>query len=223
MLLSVALTLYVNTVLRLWLFAPFTIMLPSVLSPPLPPLVRGIVHGSPLAKEPVAQNHVLPTRPVVMSCDNFIVMSAVPPSVSPPAGGVRIKPRSSSPIDRVTALGTTTRFRPAPPTVADTATLLFGEKALSLTPVMVTVPMLAVSPAAIVSVLLPLNIKLPAKVPAAGVAATVIVIGDDTARARLAVTVLVPPSSAIEAEDNIRLTAGMSPVVAPTITLDRPL
>ena len=87
---------------------------------------------------------------------------------------------------------------------------------------MVTLPVLVVRPAAILSTLLVLSLKSPAEARVPAAAATVIVIGEDTALAKLAVTLVVAPSSVIVGEDSIRVTAGMSSVVlADTRTLSR--
>ena len=87
---------------------------------------------------------------------------------------------------------------------------------------MVTLPVLALRPAAILSTLLPLNLKSLAEAPLPAVAPTVIVTGVDTALDKRAVTAVVPPFSVIDEGDNIRVTIGISSLVlALTVALVR--
>ena len=76
--------------------------------------------------------------------------------------------------------------------------------------VIVTVPVLVVAPAAIVSVALALSAKSELVAGDTGVAETVIVVAALDARFRLAVTVVVPPFSPTEAGDKARVTVGGS-------------
>ena len=103
---------------------------------------------------------------------------------------------SSSVIVRVPSDGFATLLPPAD--VPETVTDLFPEAALLPFAVTVTVPALVVDPAAMVSVAAVLNVKsaAAARVPAA--AATVTVTAALDAPDSVAVTVEIPPSSAIE-------------------------
>ena len=72
----------------------------------------------------------------------------------------------------------------------DTVTALSAELTELSTAVIVTVPVLVVAPAAIVSTGLLLNVKSPATAFAPGVAETVIVVAAVDARVKVAVTVV---------------------------------
>ena len=96
--------------------------------------------------------------------------------------------------------------------VPDTVTLLSGSSRVLSTAVIVTVPLLLVLPATMVSVGLALRLKSPFAVFAPAAAATVMVVAADDARSSVAVTVaeLVAPLSAIEVRDSARVTVGAS-------------
>ena len=134
---------------------------------------------------------------------------------------------SSSVIARVTDDGAVTPwvFAAAPETV----TLLSGSSALLSEAVIVTVPVLLVAPAAMVSVLFALREKSDASVSVPAVAETVIVVSALDGRFREAVTVveLVAPLSAMEGRDRARVTVGFAsssvivpvPVAVPMVAL----
>ena len=94
----------------------------------------------------------------------------------------------------------------------DTVTLLSASSRVLSTAVTVTVPLLLVAPAAMVSVALLLSLKSPFAVFAPAAAETVTVVCWLDARSRLAVTVaeLVAPLSAIELRDSARVTVGVA-------------
>ena len=104
--------------------------------------------------------------------------------------------RSWSAITSSAATGATTSGRPAG-TVADTASTLSAAARPSFTAVMVTPPVLAVSPAAKVSVPFPLSVKSPRAAGAVGVTLTAMVSLVVSALDSVAVTPASPPSSPI--------------------------
>ena len=112
---------------------------------------------------------------------------------------------SSSVIVSVLSAGAATPFPPV--TEPDTVTSLSGASTALSTAVKVTVPVLVVWPAAIVSVV-PLCLKSPDTAGGTGVAETVTVATSPDAALRVAVTVLTPPFSLIEDGVSTRLTAG---------------
>ena len=112
---------------------------------------------------------------------------------------------SSSVIVSVLSAGATIPFPPV--TEPDTVTSLSSASTALFTAVTVTVPVLVVSPAAIVSVV-PLCLKSPDTAGETGVAETVTVADSPDAALRVAVTVLTPPFSLIEDGVSTRLTAG---------------
>ena len=121
-------------------------------------------------------------------------------SVSPAA--------SSSATVSVTLAGPVT-----PPALAAdpaTAKVLSGASTELSTAVMVTVPVLVLLPAAMVSVALAERVTSPAEAPWLGTTDTVTVVASAEARSSAAVTVLVPPFSAMETEDRASVTAGSS-------------
>ena len=103
---------------------------------------------------------------------------------------VTVGAASSSRIVSVALAGSATPLSPL--TVADTVTSLFGASVVSLTAVTVTVPVLVVAPAAIVSVFVLDRLKSPAAAFVPAVAATVSVTASLDARFSVAVTVLDP-------------------------------
>ena len=94
----------------------------------------------------------------------------------------------------------------------DTVTLLSASSRALSTAVTVTVPLLLVAPAAMVSVVLLLRLKSPFAVFAPAAAETVTVVCWLDARSRLAVTVaeLVAPLSAIDVRDSASVTVGVA-------------
>ena len=96
-----------------------------------------------------------------------------------------------------------------PETVAETVTLLSGLSAALLTAVTVTVPVLDVDPAAMVSFVLVLRLKSPATAGETGAADTVTVTASLETALNSAVTVLVPPSSEIDDELSASDTVGV--------------
>ena len=112
---------------------------------------------------------------------------------------------SSSVIVTVWADGADT---PLPPvTVAETVTVLSGASTVLSTAVIVTVSVLDVEPAAISSVV-PLCVTSAATAGESGVAVTVTVTASLDTALNVAVTVLTPPFSAIEAGVSTSVTAG---------------
>ena len=114
---------------------------------------------------------------------------------------------SSSVMVRVWSDGAATSLPPA--TVAETVTCLSGASTSLSTAVMVTVPVLVVEPAAMVSVV-PACVKSPATAGATAAAATVTVTSSLEAALRVAVTVVEPPFSVTDDELNARDTVGVS-------------
>ena len=92
--------------------------------------------------------------------------------------------------------------------VPDTVTSLSSSSSLLSTPVIVTVPVLVLSPAATASTVVPLRVKSSSCVGDTGVADTVIVVSSLDGRSRVAVTVLSPASSEIDAGVRTRVTTG---------------
>ena len=103
---------------------------------------------------------------------------------------------------------------PPPLTVPETVTALSGASTSLSTAVIVTVPVLVISPAAIVSILLVERLKSPGTAGDTAAADTVTVTSSLEAALSVAVTVLVPPFSEIEAELSSRLTVA-SPAPPP--------
>lgn len=87
-------------------------------------------------------------------------------------------------------------------TLALTSTVLSGASIVLFRAVTVTVPVLEVSPSAMVSVVLPLRVKSDASVPVPAAAATLSVTSSLAARFNRAVTVLTPPFSEMESGDS---------------------
>ena len=113
---------------------------------------------------------------------------------------------SSSVIVSVAAAGSAT---PLPPSaVPEIVTVLSGESAVFGVAVTVTVPELAVSPAAMVSVAAALTAKSPETAPAPAAAVTVTVTGSLDAPDSAAVTVVTPPDSGIEDDDSASVAVG---------------
>ena len=92
--------------------------------------------------------------------------------------------------------------------VADTVTVLSGASTALFTDVMVTVPVLAVAPAAMVSVVLADSVKSPDTAGDTAVADTSMVVAAEEARFSVAVTVLVSAFSEIEDGDSTSVTCG---------------
>ena len=97
--------------------------------------------------------------------------------------------------------------------MADTLTLLLAVSTSLLTAVMVTVPVLVVAEAAMVSTLLELRRKSRAAAGLTGVAATVMVVLWLEVSLRVAVTLLVPPFSLMLVGVSFRVTPGGASVV----------
>ena len=96
----------------------------------------------------------------------------------------------------------------APSTLPVTRTVFGGEARLLPTVVMVTVPLLAESPAPMVSSRLALKVKSAAAAGATGAASTVIVNGSLTGGSMVAVTVAVAASSLTSAGSSTSVTSG---------------
>ena len=107
---------------------------------------------------------------------------------------------------RVTLAGFAT---PPPAALPDTVTCLLAVRISLLTAVMVTVPVLAVVLAAMVSVRARDSVKSRAVAPVPGAACTVTVTGALEAPDRVAVTVATPPVSEIDEGDSARASIGV--------------
>ena len=106
-------------------------------------------------------------------------------------------------------------------TVPETVTDLFGESTEFPTAVTVTVPVLVVSPDAIVNLSALDNVKSPETAPAPAAAATVTVTASLDAPESVAVTVDTPLLSEIDDEDSPSVTVGnASSSVSVNVTLD---
>ena len=98
---------------------------------------------------------------------------------------------------------------PRPPLAEpETVTLLFGSSLLLSVAEIVTVPLLVVDPAAIVSVVVLDSVKSPSAAFVPAVADTVIVVAALDALLNFAVTVVTPPSSEIDVGDRTKDTVG---------------
>ena len=141
---------------------------------------------------------------------NFAVTVVTPPSSEIDEGDKTkdtVGVPSSSVIVSVSSEGADT---PRPPLAEpDTVTLLFGSSLSLFTAVIVTVPLLVVDPAAIVSVVVLDSVKSDATAFVLAVADTVIVVAALDVPFNFAVTVVTPPSSEIDAGDKIRDTVGV--------------
>ena len=115
---------------------------------------------------------------------------------------------SSSVIVRVTSDGADARLPAA--TVADTVTRLSGASVVSFTDVIVTVPVLVVALAAIVSVVVADSVKSPATAGDTASAETVIVVAVVAGRFSVAVTVETLAFSEIDAGDKTNVTCATS-------------
>ena len=109
--------------------------------------------------------------------------------------------------------------------VPDTVTVLFGVLTALSSAVIVTVPVLMVAPAAMVRVFALDREKSPTAAFAPGFADTVTAVIALEARSNVAVTVLIPPFSEIDAGDSESVTVGVAsssvrvkevPVTVPT-------
>ena len=109
---------------------------------------------------------------------------------------------------KVASAGSATPLSPL--TVADTATDLSGASVVSLTAVTVTAPVLAVCPAAMVSVFAFDSVKSPAPAFVPAEAATVSVTAALDARSSVAVTVAAPPFSEIDEDDSASVATGVA-------------
>ena len=107
----------------------------------------------------------------------------------------------------VTLAGFATPLPPA--AVAETVTCLLAVRISLLTAVMVTVPVLVVALAAMVSVRARDSVKSRAVAPVPGAACTVTVTGALEAPDRVAVTVATPPVSEIDEGDSARASIGV--------------
>ena len=121
------------------------------------------------------------------------------------SASVTVGVASSSLIVRVRAAGAAAPFPPV--TVALTVTRLSDASMLLSSAVTVTVPLLSVWPAAIVSVA-PASVKSVASAGATGAAVTVTVTFSLDGPLSVAVTVLLPPSSGIDAGSSTSVTVG---------------
>ena len=123
---------------------------------------------------------------------------------------------SSSVIVSVRSAGcfTPSLFDAAP----DTVTLLSGSSRASSAAVIVTVPVLVVLPAAMVSVFAELRAKSPATAFVPVAAVTMIVVVAVEAASSVAVTVATPPFSEIDDGDSDSDTAGLSSSMTVTVT-----
>ena len=106
----------------------------------------------------------------------------------------------------------------SPLAVPDTVTSLFGASTLLFTAVIVTVPVLEVLPAAIVSVLFVDIVKSPATAGLTALAETVTVMAALEAPDSVAVTVLDPPFSEIEDGVSTSVTTGFSSSMVGTLS-----
>ena len=146
-------------------------------------------------------------------CDR-VAFTVVEPSFSgmDDAATVRVASgaASSSRMVSVTSEGWVTSGRWLLAAVPEIVTLLFGASVLSFTAVTVTVPLLVVSPAAMVSVFAAESWKFAATAPAPGAAATVTVVAAPEARFSRAVTVVTfeAPLSSMPADDSSSVTSG---------------
>ena len=142
------------------------------------------------------------------ACDSAAVTVLVPPFSDTEAelsSSVTVGVLSSSVMVSVLLAG----FDTLPPLVTpDTVTVLFGASTLLLFAVIVTVPVLAVLPAAIVRSLLFVIVKSLLVAGLTALAETVTVTAALDACDSAAVTVLDPPLSDIEAELSSRVTVG---------------
>ena len=111
--------------------------------------------------------------------------------------------------------------RPWPPvTVPETVTDLFGESTAFPFAVTVTVPVLVIEPAGIVSIFAVLRSKSAPTAPVPAAAATVTVTASPDWLDRVAVTVETPLLSVIDGDDRTRVTVGVgSSSVLVTVTL----
>ena len=140
--------------------------------------------------------------------DSVAVTVAVPPFSEIDDGdtaSVTIGGASSSLIVSVTATGSATL---PPEAVPETVTLLSGACSSSSFAETVTVPVLVVTPGAMVSTVSPLSVKSPLTAFAPAAADTVIRTAVLAARLRLAVTVATPPFSAIDAGSSVNAASG---------------
>ena len=119
------------------------------------------------------------------------------------------RPRSSSSV--IVSVASEGLATPCPPlAVPDTLTVLFTASTSLSFAVTVTVPVLEVAPAAIVSVVFDESAKSPGTAGETAAAVTVTVTASPDAPDSAAVTVLEPPSSEIDEGESARLTVGVS-------------
>ena len=158
------------------------------------------------------------TVTVVAALDGW--ESAADTVVSPPFSAIdaadsdSATPGAASSSARVSVTSSGSDAPSPPSTVAETVTSLSGASVSSSDAVMVTTPVLAVLPAAIVS-FVPVCVK---SVPAPGDAETVTVVPWLAALSSVAVTVATPPSSEIEPSDSASVTTGLSSSSTVTVT-----
>ena len=144
-------------------------------------------------------------------CESVAVTRETPPFSGIDAGfrtRAAVGVASSSAMVSITGGGAAT-----PETEPETVTDLSGRSAASFTAAIVTVPVLVVSPSAMVSTL-PDCVKLPEAAFAPAVAVTVIATSASKALSSVAVTVAEPPDSGIDACDRFSVAAGRSLTVA---------
>ena len=141
-----------------------------------------------------------------------VAVTVVEPSFSPidevPSTSDTVGVSSSSVIVRVSSVGFATPLPPA--AVAETVTCFSGASTSLSTAVIVTVPVLAVSPAAMVSVVLSLSVKSSATAGSTGAAETVSVTASLDTALSVAVTVVEPSFSPIDEVPSANDTVGVA-------------
>ena len=156
------------------------------------------------------------THRVVSALEAALSVAVI--TLSPCASPIRSGDSSSSRVgvassSRISSTRAAGAMAPLPPaTVAATRTCLSGESVASSSAAMRTVPVLAVCPAVIVSVV-PCCAKYDPAAGACGVAATVSVVSSLEARSSVACTRLAPPFSAMDGGASTSVTRG---VVSPS-------
>ena len=136
-------------------------------------------------------------------------MVLTPPFSAMPAGfSTRVTAGAPSSSVMVTVRGAGAATPRPPATAPVTRTILFGPSQVSSRAVMVTLPVLVVLPAAMVSSVLP-SVKSAAVAGACATAAIVTVVSSDDGWPRRAVTLLSPPFSPITAGPSTSLSTGV--------------
>ena len=162
------------------------------------------------SRRPAASQRVIDTVTAAEGwvCNATVNVACPPPSVAGPLTALSSRPYSSSRMTRVAGDGAAT---PRPPVaVADTLTCLRPDAPALSTAVTVTKPVLAVAPAARVSVVVALSMKSPATAGATGAADTVKVVASVVGCDRRAVTVLTSPLSRTEAGVSTRVAVAVA-------------